>query len=313
MIRSRALSLTLFVVAGCSSSPAPSSTPDAPPPLRPGVDDSSQAYQGTPDADETAFWTAVLAADDTGRAAAVQQLEADVGSDPSNGYSEFLIGASYFMPPTAVAQAIASGSDVPEFDLDGSGAAPILGEGLANLQDPFYLGFDGGLLGELELAHGDPSDGGPTFATAAMHNPAATGLIRVIGDLLQQQPQAALSDMYGLYEFCNGGAVDHAGGDAAAIVAKQNAGAMVHRECYSGFYAPHGTEGMMLVLGDLQAINGNGSAAQAYYAAVQQATGYATWPMQAVVQRRVSGAQAADPATVARITSTCATCHVTRL
>ena len=312
MTRSRALSLVLIATAAACSSDDGSS-PDATPPLRPGVEDSSQSYKGTPDAAEMAFWNAVSGGDDTGRAAAVQQLQADLAADPTNGYSAFLIGASAFMPPTSTAQALAAGSSAPPYQTDAQTAVPALKQGLPNLQDPFYLGFDGGLLSELELSGGDPADGGPTFAAAVMNNHAATGFISVIGDLFQQQPQTALGDMYKLVEFCNGGAVDHAGADAAAIVAKQNAGGMVHRECYSGFFAPHGSEGLMLVLGDLQAVNGNATAAEAYYQAAQQATGYATWPMKPIVERRLSGAQAADPATLAQITSTCATCHVSNL
>jgi hypothetical protein len=310
MTRSRAhwLILVATTAAACSSS-SPTS-PDAPPPLRPGVEDSSQAFKGTPDADETAFWTAVLGADDTGRAAAVDALVTDVAADPANGYSEFLVGASHFMPPATVLQALAGGTEPPAFQPDPQ-AIPYLKQALGNLQDPFYLGFDGGLLGAMELSGGDTADGGPTFATAAMNNHAATGLISVIGDLQMQSPSTALADMYKLVEYCNGAPVDHEGADAAAIVTKQNAGTFIQRECYSGFYAPHGSEGLLLVLGDLHALAGDAPAASAYYAALQQATDYSTWALAPLVQRRISGAQPADAATVGRITSTCATCHTT--
>lgn len=302
--------LLVAAIAACGSSN--NTTGADAPSLRPGVDDSSQVYMGTPDADESAFWTAVRGADDTGRAAAVTQLMADVTSDPTNGYSEFLIGASNFMPPNTVLAALANGTQPPQFQPNPA-AIPFLMQGLANLTDPFYLGFDGGLLGAMELAAGDGSDGGPTLATAAMNNHAATGLIKVIGDLQQQMPAAALADMYTLLEYCNGAPLDHAGGDAASYVAKQNAGTLVQRECYSGYYAPHGSSGEILILADLQALNGNASAATAYYTALQSVTDYSTWALKPAVERRIAGTQAADIGSLTLITSACATCHTNAL
>ncbi|HUJ61822.1 MAG TPA: hypothetical protein VLX92_25130 [Kofleriaceae bacterium] len=305
--------LTLFVLAaaGCSSSSSKTAA-DAPAPLRPGVEDSSQVYMGTPDPDESAFWVAVRGADDTGRAGAVTQLQADVAADPSNGYSEFLIGASYFMPPNSELAALAAGTAPQPFQPDPA-AIPYLKQSLGNLTDPFYLGFGGGLLGELEIAGGDPADGGQTFATAAQHNHAATDFMTVIGDLQMQDVAKALADMYTLLEFCNDGPLDHQGGDAAAYVAKQNAGALVHRECYSGYYAPHGSAGELLILADLQALNGNTAAASNYYHALAGVSDYSTWALEPLVERRLSGAQPADLGTLAVITSTCATCHTTAL
>jgi hypothetical protein len=303
--------LVAATVAGCGSSSNTTSA-DAPASLRPGVDDSSQVFMGTPDADESAFWTAVRGADDTGRAAAVTQLMADVTSDPTNGYSEFLVGASDFMPPNTVLAAVANGTQPPQFQPNPA-AIPFLKQGLANLTDPFYLGFDGGLLGAMELAGGDVADGGPTLAAAAMNNRAATGLIQVIGDLQQQSSAAALTDMYALLEYCNGGPLDHNGGDAASYVAKQNAGSLVQRECYSGYYAPHGSSGEILILADLQALDGNATAATAYYTALQSVTDYSTWALKPVVERRIAGTQAADLGSLTLITSACATCHTNTL
>jgi hypothetical protein len=296
-------------IIGCSSS-SDKTGPDAFV-LQPGVENSSQAYMGTPDADESAFWVAVRDADDSGRATAISKLVADVGKDPSNGYSEFLIGASYFMPPNTVLAALAAGTPPPQSQPDPA-AVPYLMEAPTHLMDPFYLGFDGGLLGALELATGNPA-GGPTFAAAQANNHAATDFITVIGDLQMQNAAKALTDMYTLFDFCNGAALDQGGADAAAYVTKQNAGTLVHRECYSGYYAPHGSSGEMLILADLEALNGNTSAANAYYAALQNTTDYSTWALMPLVERRVNGTQPADVATLGAIASTCATCHTNTL
>jgi hypothetical protein len=305
-------SLVLFGVtalaAGCSSSKH--ADVDSAGPLRPGVDDSSQAYQGTPDADESAFWVAVRNGDDTGRASALTKLQADVTDDPTNGYSEFLIGASSFMPPTSQVEALANGTAPGPFMPSPAPAVPYFKAALSHLTDRFYLGFDGALLGETELAGGDPTDGLPTLQTAAQNNPAASTFIKVIGDLEQGSASTGLTDMYMLFDFCNGGAVDQSGADAMAYVGKMNAGALVHRECYSGYYAPHGSPGELLVMAELEALNGDTTAANAWLAAVQSATDYATWPLKPYVERRLSGAQAVSGQTVALIAATCGTCHL---
>ena len=103
------------------------------------------------------------------------------------------------------------------------------------------------------------------------------------------------------------------GSDAAAYVAKQNAGTLVHRECYSGYYAPHGSSGELLILGDLAALTGATQAATAYYTAAQGTSDYSTWALQPLVERRLSGAQPAQLSTEVLVASTCATCHTNTL
>ena len=135
----------------------------------------------------------------------------------------------------------------------------------------------------------------------------------MIGDIQMQNLTTALNDAYKLVEYCNGGPVDHAGADAAAIVAKQNAGTFVQRECYSGFYAPHGTDGLLPgARRPPRARRQHEAAAQAYYAACR-ATGLRDWPLKPVVERRVSRHAAGGHGTLGIITSTCATCHANEL
>jgi hypothetical protein len=267
-------------------------------------------YKGTPSANESAFWVAVRNADDAGRATVVSRLTADITADPTNGYSQFLVAASHFMAPNTVLRALAAGTPPPAFSL---GEVPYLREALTNLTDPFYLGFDGGLLASIELAAGNVAEGGPRFATAVANNHVATALIVVIGDLQMRNSAQALADMYAMLEYCNGGPLARNGSDAAAYVAKANAGALAQRECYSGYHAPHGTAGELLILADLNALNGNTATARAYYDALQSVTDYPTWALKPLVERRRSGAQAPDLATVDTITNTCATCHTNTL
>jgi hypothetical protein len=301
--------LLAAALAGCSSTNA-TTLPDARPALRPGVEDSNQVYKGTPSANETAFWVAVRNADDAGRATVVSRLVDDITADPSNGYSEFLIAASHFMAPSTVLRALADGTTPPAYDL---GEVPYLREALAHLTDPFYLGFAGGLLASIELASGNVTEGGPRFATAVANNHVATGLILVIGDLQMRNAAKALEDMYAMLEYCNAGPLDRTGGDAVAYVAKANTGVLAQRECYSGYHAPHGTTGELLILADLNALNGKPTVARTYYDALQGASDYATWALKPLVERRRSGAQAPDLATVDTITTTCATCHTNTL
>lgn len=300
--------MLVAALAGCSSNEG--ATPDATAPLRPGVEDSNQVYKGTPSANERAFWVAVRNADDTGRQAVVARLVADIEADPTNGYSQFLVGASHFMAPNTTLRALAEGTPPPELAI---GPVPYLREALTNLTDPFYLGFDGGLLASQLLATGNVAEGGPMFATAVANNYVATALIKVIFALQSRDTVQALADMYALLEYCNSGPLDKSGGDVAAYIAKANAGALAQRECYSGYHAPHGTSGELLILADLLALDGQDLAARAYYDALPSVTDYPTWPLKPLVERRRSGTQAPELATVSAITNTCATCHTNTL
>jgi hypothetical protein len=135
----------------------------------------------------------------------------------------------------------------------------------------------------------------------------------VIDDLETNNPTAALADMYTLLEFCNGGPLDHTGADAAAYVAKQNAGTLAHRQCYSGYFSPHGSSGEILILADLHALNGNAPAATAYYTAVQSTDDYATWPLKPLVERRIAGTQSANMGLATAIAASCTTCHTSSI
>jgi len=296
--------------AACSSS---SSSPDAGGSLRPGVEDSSQAYKGTPNAHESAFWTAVRDADDAGRAAVVDQLKADVAADSSNGYSQFLIGASHFMPPATTLAALAAGTRPAPFQPSADGK-PYLEQGIGSLTDPFYLGFDEALLAGLQFIAGDPQ-AMTTAVSAFGHNRVATGFFLILQDLtMKQDPRQALTDTYSLLDYCNDAPLDRAGADAASLVTKLDGGAMRQRECYSGYHAPHGSSALVFLLGDLQALTGNAAAAGHYYMAAQTTRDYATWPLKPVVERRLApGAAAPTLGELTGIAATCGTCHVDHL
>lgn len=303
--------MMLTALAACSSSNEEGTKPAAS--LRPGVEDSNAAYKGTANENENAFWVAVRNGDDAARDAAVARLTADVAADPKNGYSHFLVGANAFMAPSGALRALANGTEPP-----GGGGPTLQGAGpsferaLANLADPFYLGFAGGLLASLELRSGNAAQGGPRFAAAARHNAVATGFINVLGDFAMQDAKKALADHYAVIDFCNGAPVDRGGANADAFVAKQNAGSLVQRECYSGYHAPHGSPGLVLILADLHALNGQPAAAKAYYDALTRSTDYASWPLKPLAERRRAG-EAATFGQAAAVANTCGTCHTNSL
>lgn len=304
----RIMMVAAAAIAGCSSGDDDSPPDDL---LRPGVEDSNQVYKGTPSANESAFWVAVRGGDDAALAAAVGKLTADIAADPRNGYSQFLVGASAFMPPSAALRALRDGTPVPA--PGGPPATTFLKDALENLSDPFYLGFAGGLQAGLEFATGNFEEGGPRFALAAQHNRVATAFMTVLGDLRMGDPARALEDMYAMLEHCNSGPLDRNGGDALGFIAKANAGQLAQRECYSGYHAAHASAGELLILADLHAVNGNAQAARKYYDAVLTVSDYATWPLKPLLERRRSGAQAAALGTVAAIANTCGTCHTNSL
>lgn len=281
------------------------------PQLRPGVEDSNQVYKGTPSANESAFWVAVRAGDDGALATAVDKLTADIAADPRNGYSQFLVGASAFMPPSAMLRALRDGTPVPE--MGPPQLTTVLKDALTNLTDPFYLGFAGGLQASFELASGNFEEGGPRFALAAQHNRVATAFMTVLGDLGRADLARAQEDMYAMLEYCNSGPLDRSGADALRFVEKANAGALAQRECYSGYHAAHASAGELLILADLHAVNGNLEAARRYYDAVPSVSDYATWPLKPLLERRRSGAQPAAANMVSAIANTCGTCHTNTL
>lgn len=296
---------TATTAIGCESEEAEEPT------LRPGVEDSNQVYKGTPSANESAFWVAVRNGDDAALTTAVEKLRADIAADPKNGYSQFLVGAHAFMPPSAALRALRDGTPVPEERRPALG--DVLKDALANLTDPFYLGFAGGLQASFELASGNFQEGGPRFALAAQHNRVATAFMTVLGDLGMGDHARAREDMYALLEYCNSGPLDRSGADAARFVEKANAGSLAQRECYSGYHAAHASAGELLILADLHALNGETDAARRYYDAIPSVADYPTWPLKPLLERRRSGAQPAAANTIGAIANTCGTCHTNTL
>ena len=204
--------------------------PDAGPgvaPLRPGIEDSSRSYKGTPSAAESAFWQAVRSGDDEARGEAVNKMRADAQRDPATyGYSAFLSGANNFITPTAVLRAQAAGTMLPQEPPRNpdqfSEAARLFAQGMQNLTDPLYLGFDAAFLAMLQLSSGDVVAGQETFAFGMQKNPAASGFISIVFKLQQQDAPGALDAYHQLIEYCYGGPVDHDGADTAAFLARAN-------------------------------------------------------------------------------------------
>ena len=286
-------------------------------PLRPGIEDSSQSYKGTPSAAESAFWEAVRGGDDAARGEAVNRMRADAQRDPATyGYSAFLSGANSFITPTVVLGAQAAGTMLPQppppMPDQWSEAASLLTQGMQTLTDPLYLGFDAAFLATLQLSSGDVVSGQETFAFGMQKNPAAGGFFSIIFKLQQQDATGALDAFYQLIEYCYGGPVDHAGADAGAFVARANVATLAHRECYSGYHATHGTEGLLLLGGDLHALNGNAQAAGQYYAAVKAASNYSFWPLKPLLERRINGTEQPSLAAAMGLTG-CGSCHTNAL
>jgi hypothetical protein len=305
-------SLVTFSLLGCGSDAGQGTTT-----LRPGVEDSSQSYKGTPSAAESAFWEAVRNGDDTGREEAANKMRADAQRDPATyGYSAFLAGANSFMHPTVLLRAQADGTTLPQGQPRTpdqlADAEQLLTQGMQNLTDPLYLGFDAAFLATLQLGSGDVAAGQQSFALGMQKNPAASGFISVIFKLQQQDVPGALDAFYQLIEYCSGGPVDHGGAGAGAYVARANAATLVHRECYSGYHATHGTEGILLLVGDVHALNGDAQAAGQYYAAAQAAKNFSSWPLAPLLQRRIDGTEPPSLGATTGLTS-CGSCHTNTL
>ena len=270
-------------------------------------------YKGTPSAAESAFWEAVRNGDDAAREAAVAKMRTDVAADPTNGYSAFLSGASTLMPSAALPRALAAGQPLsmgggaPPFD-----PGPLFKQSLEHLTDPLYIGFADILLSFVQLRAGDMAGAGQSQKAAFAHNVPASSVGVVNGQLIGGDVAGARDTMLAMLDFCNGSPVDRQKPDLAAFVDKANASGLAHRECYSGYFGPHATEGELLLVGDLHAASGNGAVAVLYYQAMNRATSYATWPLRPLAERRLSGAQPVQTTDLSAIAA-CTTCHTNTL
>src|SRR5262245_52250659 len=144
------LPVVAFSLLGCDSDQGSGSTP-----LRPGVEDSSRSYKGTPSAAESAFWEAVRSGNDAARGVAANKMAADAQRDPATySYSAFLAAANSFMLPTVFLRAQAAGTTLPQGQPPTpdqlSEAERLFSQGMQNLTDPLYLGFDAALLATLQ-------------------------------------------------------------------------------------------------------------------------------------------------------------------
>lgn len=275
---------------------------------RPGLEDSSKAYKGKPSAAESAFWGAVRDGDDAAREAAVKDLAADVKRDPSNGYSAFLAGASpYFAPSNDALVAITTGGAAPPplIDVDDKSAA-LLDEAVRTLKDPLYLGFAALFLGSARRIS-DPAEADRLLALSAKNNVPANRIGRLTFALVQSDPKTALDLFYDVMDHCLDRKADRSEPPVEEFVAKANQGALAHRECYSGYFAPHGTEGALFVGAELVAVNGNAALAKKFYQAASESRSYETWKLRAVNERRLAG----EPAKVENMVAVvqCGTCH----
>lgn len=297
--------------SGCS----PSGSSSLPASLRPGDQDSSKAFQGTSSPAEAAFWQAVRNGDDAARDQAVTQLKKDAAADPTDGYSAFLAGASAFMPPTDLARALAAGQNIPAGHGGGAPPAttgPLFQQALGHLADPLYIGFAYTLLAFVQADNGDFAAATASQKQAVAHNIPASSVGQVNAQLGAADKAGALDTMRNMLDFCNGAALDRNNPDLNSFVDKANAGVMQHRECYSGYFGPHATEGELLLVGDLLAATGDMQGASLYYKATQRSASYASWPLRPLAERRISGAQRVKDSELAAIAS-CTTCHTNAL
>ncbi|HXI56948.1 MAG TPA: hypothetical protein VNO55_12865 [Polyangia bacterium] len=300
---------SLLVVSACSdSAPAGPATPGA---LRPGQEDSSKAFKGTPSKSESAFWEAIRSGDDVARAQAVTQLKADVAQNPSNGYSAFLAASDAFMPLADLLRATVNRSAAPKPRAFPDDTAPLLTQALQQLKDPFYIGFDATLLAGLQ-AFVDPTNAPKTEAIAEANNVPASSVGRLNTALRMSNLPAARDVMFGVLDFCAGTPLDHANPDVAGYVERANAASLVHRECYSGYHAMHGTEGILLITGDLVALAGNAELAKRFYTATQSSSTFGTWALKDLLERRLDGQQPAAAGELSGIVA-CSTCHINEL
>jgi hypothetical protein len=296
-------------IAGCSGGQA--DTEMQPVSLRPGVEDSSKIFKGTPSKAENDFWNAIRNGDEAGRAGATAELKADVAKDPTNGYSAFLAAVNAFMPNSDVPRTLVGRVAPPPSTPFPDDTSALLEQAIAHLTDPMYLGFSATLLAGIQVFT-DPAEASKTQALAVKNNVPAGSVGQLNVELRAGNLAGARDVMSSVLDYCTGAPLDRANPALDAYVDKANAADLVHRECYSGFHATHGTEGILFITGDLVALSGNPALAQRYYAAAKRATNYPFWPLRPVLDRRMSGEQPITGSELAQAVA-CSTCHVSEL
>jgi hypothetical protein len=315
------LVLSLALAAACSATDTPSTPPPIStqnpmptPTLRPGEKDSSKSFQGTASPNETSFWEAVRKGDDAARAKAVEGLKKDVAVDPKNAYSAFLAGANVYMPPSGLLLALNAGQ-VPEGGEQQAlppDTIALFTNSMNTFTDPLLKGFAASLLSATQAGAGDFEASGKSMEIAIANNIPASSVTRAIGSLLQRDLKGAYEVIWQMMDFCAGAPLDRANPDVDTYVDRANRADLRHRECYSGYHAMHGTEGTLLLAGDLAALNGNASGAAKMYAGMKRSTNYGTWGLRNLAERRISGYLKAVPENMFNI-SACTSCHVDQI
>jgi hypothetical protein len=308
-IRAYLLSALALVAACSAADTSATATPGAT--LRPGEKDSSKSFQGTASESETAFWEAIRKGDDAARAKAVEGLKKDVTLDSTNAYSAFLAAANVYMPPAGLLLAlnagqVPEGGDQQQIPPD---TIPLLMNSTKLFKDPLYKGFAASLLSATQAGGGDFEASAKSMEIGIANNIPASSVTRAIGSILQRDLKGAYDAIWAMMDFCAGAPLDRNNPDVDTYVDRANKSDLRHRECYSGYHAEHGTEGTLLLAGDLAALNGNASGGARMYAGMKRARNYGTWGLRALAERRVSGDLKAVPENMFNI-SACTSCHV---
>jgi len=202
---------------------------------------------------------------------------------------------------------MAAGDAPPAATLDVDDAsAALLDKAVGTLKDPLYLGFAAILLGSARRFT-DPEEGERLLTISAKNNIPADRIGRLTFALIQSDPKTALDLLYDVMDTCLDRRVDRADPPAAEFVAKANENALAHRECYSGYFAPHGTEGALFVGAELLAVNGEADLATRMYRAAAESKSYESWKLRGLNERRLAGEPAKLETTLAVVQ--CGTCH----
>jgi hypothetical protein len=282
--------------------------------LRPGVKDSSKSFQGTASANETSFWEAIRRGDDAARAKAVESLKKDAAADPKNAYSAFLAAANVYMPPSGLLPALNAGMfpEGGELQQLPEDTVRLLTNSMNTFTDPLLKGFAASLLSATQAGGGDFEGAGKSMEIAIANNLPASAVTRAVGSLLQRDVKGAYEVIWAMMDFCAGAPLDRNNPDVDTYVDRANKSDLRHRECYSGYHATHGTEGTLLLAGDLAALNGNAAGAVRVYAGMKRSTNYSTWALRDLAERRISGDLKAVPENMFNI-SACTSCHVDQI
>ena len=274
-----------------------------------------------------AFWDAFLAQRYVDLPGVTAQLDADATAHPADAWATELSAiARLWQIAEARRDPSLTAAQIPPIALAAEHRLQQANALLAD--DPLLLG----RIGSLEVAIGavlhdatriDAGKADLDRSVALYPEFALFNRARIFFDL-PSDPQAAdrVEDFWRKLDACAGEPVDRTAFDLRRYLGRATAEGP-QRVCWNTPHTPHGVEGFFVYMGDALLKRGDAASAKQIYSNARYSPQYASWPFQALLEQRISDADAwaarltdadpsNDPVLINASATACASCHAAR-